>query len=231
MGTEDRDWYRESPTETSGRGRRGPSGGFVVALAAVAVVGAAVFLGARQQGHTGLAVQLPGGEPVVLVEPSLYAENDPWRSYLADERTCPGGEDASAPLARQLETMRCLIDYARGRLDLGGLPVDPLLSRSATLKGRDIERCEVFAHAPCGGDPSDVARQAGYVGSFGENLYIGDGPLGAPRPALDGWLNSDGHRANLLRPGWRVQSLYVAKLARFRDHRDATLWVSHFGDT
>jgi uncharacterized protein YkwD len=176
-------------------------------------------------------VQLPGGEPLVLVESPLYAENDRWRSYLADERTCPGGEDASAPLALQLETMRCLIDYARSRRNVGSLPVDPLLSRSATLKGQDIERCAVFAHAPCGGDPSDVARQAGYAGSFGENLYIGDGRLGAPRPALDGWLNSDGHRANLLRPGWRVQSLYVAKLPRFRDHRDATLWVSHFGDT
>jgi uncharacterized protein YkwD len=216
-------------TDSDSRPRR-PSRGFLLALAACAVAAAGLLVG-LQRGNRGLAVQLPGGEPVVLVQPPLYAENDPWRSYLADERTCPGGEDEAAPLQRQLETMTCLIDYARGVHGLRGLPIHARLSQSAALKGEEIQRCEVFAHAPCGGDPSDVARQAGYSGAFGENLYIGDGRLGAPRPALDGWLNSDGHRDNLLRPDWRVQSLYVAKLPRFRDHRDATLWVSHFGDT
>ncbi len=210
--------------------RRGPSRGFLVALLAIAVVSAGLLAMARHHGRTGLAVQLPGGEPVVLVEPSLYAKNDRWTSYLADESTCPGGEDAQAPPARQLDTMLCLVDYARARHGLAELRIHPRLSHSAALKGREIERCQTFAHAPCGGDPSDVARQAGYEGSFGENLYIGDGRLGAPRPALDGWLNSDGHRENLLRPDWRVQSLYVAKLPRFRDYRNATLWVSHFGD-
>jgi uncharacterized protein YkwD len=214
----------------TGPGRRGPSRGFLVALAAMALVATGVVLAGRHEGRTGLSVQLPGGEPIVLVDEPLYPEHDPWRSYLADERTCPGGEDAGAPLQQQVDTMLCLIDHARTRHGVGRLPVNHLLSRSAALKGEDIERCEVFAHSPCGGDPSDVARRAGYAGGFGENLYIGDGRLGAPRPALDGWLNSPTHRANLFRPEWRAQSLYVAKLPRFRDHRRATLWVSHFGD-
>jgi hypothetical protein len=211
-------------------GRRGPSRGFLLTLAVIAVAAVGVLVAARAHGRTGLAVQLPGGAPIVLVEPPLYAKNDPWLSYLADERTCPGGEDEGAAITQQLETMLCLIDHARLVHGLRGLPVHPRLSQSAALKGRAIQRCQVFAHAPCGGDPSDVARQAGWEGSFGENLYIGDGRLGAPRPALDGWLNSAAHRENLLRPDWLVQSLYIAKLPRFRDHRDATLWVSHFGD-
>jgi uncharacterized protein YkwD len=214
----------------TGSARRAPSRDFLVTLAAIALVFTGVVLVARHHGRTGLSVQLPGGEPVVLVEEPLYAKDDPWRPYLADEQTCPGGEDAGAPLQEQVETMLCLIDHARARRGVGPLPVNHRLSRSAELKGQEIERCEVFAHSPCGGDPSDVARRAGYEGSFGENLYIGDGRLGAPRPALDGWLNSPGHRENLFRPDWRVQSLYVSNVQRFRQYRKATLWVSHFGD-
>jgi uncharacterized protein YkwD len=214
----------------SERRRRGPSRGFLVTLGVVAVVFGAVVLVGRHEGREGLSVQLPGGQPITLVDEPLYPAHDPWRPYLADEQTCPGGEDADAPLTAQLDTMVCLIDHARALRGLRTLPISATLSRSAQLKGGDIQRCETFAHAPCGGDPSGVAAEAGYEGTFGENLYIGDGRLGAPRPALDGWLNSPSHRENLLRPEWRVQSLYVAKIERFRDHRNATLWVSHFGD-
>jgi uncharacterized protein YkwD len=229
VGIESRDWYREAPNEAARRPR--PSTGFLVALAALAV--AAVALGFHVAGHesrSGIRLGFGVGPTVTVVEAPLYARNDQWTSYLADERTCPGGEDADAPLDRQLETMRCLVDYARARRGLSTLPVSPLLSMAARLKGAEIERCETFAHAPCGGDAGQVARAAGYRGGFGENLYIAEGRSGAARPALDGWLNSSGHRENLFRPEWRVQSLYVAKLPRFREYRSATLWVSHFGD-
>ena len=229
MGIESRDWYREGPTEAARR--RGPSRGFLAALALLAV--AAVALGvhvAGRHGETGIRIGFGVGPQVTIVEPPLYPRNDPWQAYLAEEESCPGGEDADAPLDRQLETMRCLVDHARARRGLSTLPVSPALGVAARLKGADIERCGRFAHAPCGGDAGDVARTAGYRGSFGENLAIAEGRLGAPRPALDGWLNSPHHRENLFRPEWRVQSLYVAKLPRFHEYRDATLWVSQFGD-
>jgi uncharacterized protein YkwD len=125
--------------------------------------------------------------------------------------------------------MVCLINYARSRAGLVSLALSPTLAGSARLKGDEILRCEVFAHSPCGDDPSAGVRSLGYAGAFGENLYIADGRDGAPRVALDHWLNSPAHRANLLRPEWRVQSLYVVKVVAFRQYRGATLWVSHFG--
>jgi uncharacterized protein YkwD len=160
----------------------------------------------------------------------LYASDDPWRGYLADEQTCPGGEDPSRAVADQADTMICLVNYARAHAGLGALVVSPTLSESARLKGEEILRCGTFAHSPCGDDPSADVRRLGYQGSFGENLYVADGRSGAPRVALDQWLNSPGHRENLLRPDWRVQSIYVVKVARFGNYRGATLWVSHFGD-
>jgi uncharacterized protein YkwD len=191
----------------------------VVALLALAAAGGIAALG-----------RLGGDADPPLPAERLYAANDPWRQYLADERTCPGGEDAAAPLEHQALTMVCLINFARTRRGLTPLGVDLRLSESSLLKSEQIRRCRVFAHAPCGGDAGEVARRAGYAGSFGENLYLADGRQGAPRVALDGWLNSPRHRENLFRPRWRVHSLAVVKIDRFLAYRHATLWVSQFGD-
>jgi len=168
--------------------------------------------------------------PVTVDGQPLYALDDPWKPYLADEATCPGGANQAAPPQQQVETMVCLIDYARQRAGLTRLPVAGRLSTSARMKGDEILRCGVFAHSPCGDEPSAGIRSLGYSGSFGENLYVADGAFAAPRVALDRWLNSPGHRENLLRPGWRVQSVYVVKVPRFREYRNGELWVSHFGD-
>jgi uncharacterized protein YkwD len=160
----------------------------------------------------------------------LYAKGDPWVAYLADERTCPGAESTTAPLAQQAETMVCLIDYARRVHGLAPLLVAPILSAAAKLKGDRIVRCGNFDHAPCGPNSLDVANEVDYLGAWGENLYIAEGRFGAPRPALDGWLNSPEHRENLFHADWRIQSIYVTKPGSFPGFRDSTLWVSEFGD-
>jgi uncharacterized protein YkwD len=180
--------------------------------------------------HRDLALGFAPGLTLPLKRAPLYAANDPWKSYLADEQTCPNAEDLTAPLHEQALTMICLINHARRGRGLTTLPVSAQLSTAVQLKGAEIIRCKVFAHAPCGGDAHDVAVQAGFVGGWGENIYIADGRWGAPRPALDGWLNSPGHRENLFRPEWQVQSVYVVKLDAFPGFKSPTLWVSEFGD-
>jgi uncharacterized protein YkwD len=225
VGVEDRDWYR-----AEARPSRWP---WLAAVAVLLLVGAwagqqAGWLPLGREGSLGIGAG-PLRGPTVEERP-LYAADDPWLAYLADERRCPGGEDTSRPLAEQVETMVCLIDYARARAGLGPVALSPTLSRSAQLKGEEIVRCGVFAHAPCGGEADAAVRALGYRGSFGENLYVADGPFAAPRPALDGWLNSPGHRENLFRTQWRVHSVHARKVPRFREYRDATIWVSQFGD-
>jgi uncharacterized protein YkwD len=105
------------------------------------------------------------GLSISIKKAPLYAANDPWKAYLADERTCPNAEDLNAPLHEQALTMICLINHARRGRGLSELPVSPQLSEAASLKGAEIVRCQVFAHAPCGGDAHDVAVQAGFNGS------------------------------------------------------------------
>lgn len=234
MGVADRDWYREEPSR---RRRLAPWFTVVGALGVVAV-GAALAHGSplvrpsadpEDVVHRDVSVGVGPGLEIPIQKAPLYARNDRWSRYLAGDASCPAAEDLDVPLPGQAATMICLINHARVVRGLSILPVASQLSRAARLKGQEIERCKNFAHAPCGGDAHDVAVRAGFRGTWGENLYIADGRYGAPRPALDAWLNSPVHRQILFRREWRVQSVYVVKLVRFPGFRSPTLWVSEFG--
>ena len=239
MGVDERDRHRAEP---EGPGRASLVPALLVVLAVVAGLGLAagarnVLVGdeptfevARWEARVGTgSALLPGLPAPGLYRESLYVPNDRWTAYLADESTCPGGERTDLPLDRQANVMACLIDFARRQRGLAPLTTVDVLNGSALVKTNRVVRCQAFAHAACGDDPASDARTAGYHGPFGENLYVADGRLGAPRVALDGWLNSPGHRTNLFRPQWRFQGIAVQRIERFGQYRDAALWVHQFG--
>jgi uncharacterized protein YkwD len=161
---------------------------------------------------------------------SPYAADDPWRDWLADEQACPGGESTTLSSGQQLQVMRCLMNYARRRQGLSLLTVSTQLSASSGLKAAAIARCGTFEHAACGRPADEGARGLGVHGGFGENLYVAEGPLRAPRVALDGWLNSPGHRENLFWPTWKTAGIALLQGATFGRFRDSTIWVMQFGD-
>jgi len=171
-----------------------------------------------------------GDRSLTLSTASLYAENDPWKAYLASESVCPGGERTDLPIARQVAAVACLVNFARKRQGLRELDVRSVLNGGSARKAKAIIRCENFAHDPCGGDWTSAVRSTGYAGVFGENLYIASGRWGAPRVAVDAWLNSAPHRANLFRRAWREQGLAVLSRESFHGSRDVSVWVSVLGD-
>lgn len=178
----------------------------------------------REPGHHPQQLGFPG------VKPRLYAKDDEWASYLAPESVCPGGEDAEAAEAEQERTMLCLINFARLRAGRNPLKASPVLSLAASFKARDIVKCREFTHTACGKDAHAVANEAGYPPvSWGENLYMGPGARGAPRPAMDGWLNSPHHRENLLDPVWTEQGIAVREAKHFQYGSNSAVWASEFG--
>ena len=181
-------------------------------------------LGAVRAATTG------GQRLLTLSTTSLYAKNDPWMSYLASESTCPGGERTDLPVARQVATVACLVNFARTRRGLRVLPVALILSQASEQKAQAMIKCEGFEHNPCRGDWTHAVRSAGYSGAFGENLYLATGRWGAPRVAVDAWLNSSSHRKNLFRREWRRQGLALVPGATFGPYRNVSLWVSVLGD-
>jgi hypothetical protein len=170
-----------------------------------------------------------GDRVLMLSTVSLYANNDAWKSYLASEKVYPGGEPTDLPPARQIVTVACLVNFARERRGLRSLSVRSTLELASAEKAKETFRCANFAHNPCGGDWRDAVWSTGYVGVVGESLYLASGRWGAPRVAVDAWLNSPLHRQNLFGTKWRDQGLTVPPKENFGSYRGVVLWVSVFG--
>jgi uncharacterized protein YkwD len=234
MGIPDPDWRQ--PNEPPRRSRLN-SIVLLVALSAVLVaVGGVkwVRLSEKEMSSQSRTADikfsiLPGLPELTIRKGSLYPTNDPWKSYLASEQTCPGGERADLPLSEQADMMVCLINYARQHRGLPALSTAPLLNSTSLQKAGKIVRCNEFAHNACGDDPAADVRAADYYGAWGENLYLGEGRLGAPRVALDGWLNSSEHRENLFQPGWHTEGLAVMTAEHVGEYSHVAIWVNQFG--
>jgi uncharacterized protein YkwD len=243
MGLESRDWYREESRRASTRSPRVSLGaGFAAACICALLLVLSPTVRAR------LGFELPFGLERVTTRETpgalafrpwpmraaparpLYAKDDPWRAWLADERTCPGGEDADRSAASQTLTLLCLANYARQRERLRPLSLSRVLSKAAAVKAADIERCGKFEHKACGKPAAQAARDVGYGGSFGENLYVANGPFVVPRVALDQWLNSPGHRENLFRPEWRTIGIALRSDVDVEQFRSSVVWVNEFGE-
>lgn len=69
--------------------------------------------------------------------------------------------------------------------------------------------------------PRDRTNQQGYIGAIGENLAGGQQTLDG---AIDGWLNSPGHRATLLSDKFVEFGLAVARVPADRKSRYGIYW-------
>jgi uncharacterized protein YkwD len=75
---------------------------------------------------------------------------------------------------------------------------------------------DYFGHvSPSGADPLARIRRSGYLGqsgsyAIGENIAAATGSLATPAATVNSWMNSAGHRANILNPAFRDTGLGVA---------------------
>lgn len=95
-----------------------------------------------------------------------------------------------------------VISWTNNQRRLNGSPAalkqNALLNNAAKVKLNDLFAKQYFEHiSPSGVGPSDLARQAGYAYiSIGENLALGD--FESDQALVQDWMNSPGHRANIL---------------------------------
>lgn len=125
-----------------------------------------------------------------------------------------------------------LMNSTRAHYGLSALNLSPRLVHSAALKAADIQRCGVFSHTPCGVSFARTFQQVGYFRgrvAVGENLYWAQGSLGSPSAAINAWLNSPPHRANLLGRGWRQAGIAVVHAQSLFGRSDVWLYVLQFG--
>ena len=179
--------------------------------------------------HVSLAVCVAALTAAALLASVARGATDPWAAYLAPAGTCPGEDDAAAPVARQAATIGCLVNWARAQRRRGRLLEKPALERAAALKGRVVASCGQFSHTPCGTDVSAAVRRAGYrFAVFGENLFAGPWGRVTPREVVAAWLWSPPHRANLLASRFRDLGVAPARAPGLLGAGDAVVWTAAF---
>jgi uncharacterized protein YkwD len=73
-------------------------------------------------------------------------------------------------------------------------------SIAALNHAQDMAVNDYFSHTGLNGStPTDRAKQAGYNGNCGENIAAGQF---TPQEVMNGWMNSPGHRSNILNPDY-----------------------------
>jgi hypothetical protein len=94
-------------------------------------------------------------------------------------------------------------------------------------KAKDMIAKQYFAHkSPDGITVSDLANIHGYAYSLiGENSALGD--FVSSRDVLNGWMNSPGHRANILKKGYT--EIGVAAIMGAYEGRQVWYAVQEFG--
>ena len=90
-----------------------------------------------------------------------------------------------------------LVNSARAKENLAPLKLNSALSNVAQAKSEDMQKNNYFDHtSPTYGSPFDMMKKFGisYL-SAGENIAKGQKTAEA---VVNAWLNSEGHRANIL---------------------------------
>lgn len=102
-------------------------------------------------------------------------------------------------LARTAADVVELTNRERARAGLPPLAVDPVLTTAAQAHSADMIARAFYSHtSPDGSQPWDRAAAAGSTRrSIGENIACGQR---SPAEVVEGWMNSPGHRANILKP-------------------------------
>jgi len=99
----------------------------------------------------------------------------------------------------------CLLNRERASRNIPKLDRSKPLQRAAQRHNDYMQNHRCFSHQ-CSGEAalSTRLRNVGWLTggltswSYGENIARGGGHLGTPRSIVNAWMNSSGHRANIL---------------------------------
>ena len=123
------------------------------------------------------------------------------------------GEDSAA----EIQALVDLVNETRADAGLSPVALDEALSACAAIRAEEI--IERFEHTrPDGRDCFSVLSDSGFTyRRVGENIAYG---YPTAESVMDGWMNSAGHRANILESGY----------SRIGVGRSGTRWVQLFAD-
>ena len=154
-----------------------------------------------------------GTSEIIAANPQIRNAN---LIYPGDVLTIPTLD--TSVRAYEQEVIR-LVNVERAKYGLKPLTEDWELSRVARYKSQDMHDRRYFDHnSPTYGTPFQMMKAFGLsYRSAGENIAMG---YRTPQAVVTGWMNSSGHRANILNSSYtKIGVGYVA---------DGNYWTQQF---
>jgi uncharacterized protein YkwD len=148
---------------------------------------------------------------------------EPERAEAASKvRTCGGGTIKLN--AKEERTLRLHSRERRSR-GLRALCVHPKLTKAARAHSSDMIKKDYFGHGSVG----RRLKRHGYTWRvYGENIAGGTGRYASPGNAFRRWMNSSGHRTNILDRRFREIGIGTAT-GTYKGHRGYTMYTVDFG--
>jgi uncharacterized protein YkwD len=145
--------------------------------------------------------------------------------------TSPTAESPNLPSSGNSFINRVLELTNAQRLQAGAVPLtlNSKLNNSAQAHSEDMALHDFFAHKGSNGSSmGDRAKASGYQFSrLGENIAAG---YATPEDVVQGWMNSPGHRANILNPSYREIGIGYYYLANDTGNvNEHFYWTQDFG--
>ena len=155
-----------------------------------------------------------------LNKPSTTPEQKP-DSTLNKPSTTPE-QNPSTDFSSYQQQVLDLVNDERTKRGISALTLDSSLSSVATKKSQDMVNKNYFDHtSPTYGSPFDMMKQfrVSYR-TAGENIAKGQK---TPKEVVTSWMNSEGHRKNILNPNFTNLGVGIAK-----DSKGTTYWTQMF---
>jgi uncharacterized protein YkwD len=141
----------------------------------------------------------------------------------ADPTPAPPVSSPPAGMSPEESAVFDLVNSERAKAGCASLSANPILNQVARAHSEDMAVNGYFSHtSPDGRSPFDRMRDAGYAGRMmGENIAAGQPTAQA---VMDAWMNSAGHRANILNCGFQDIGIGFSRGGSFGFY-----WTQDFG--
>jgi uncharacterized protein YkwD len=173
---------------------------------------------------------IAGAVPITPESTEAAAGEQPLPHCENDSMAIDAGTRASAEAATV-----CVLNKVRRRNGRRSLKQNSQLYSSAQAHATDMVQKQYFSHTSASGRSSTARiKSTGYLSGVstwqvGENIAWGSGAFSTPRAIVQSWMNSAGHRRNIMERSYREAGLAIVVGAPEQVGLSAGTYAHNFG--
>ena len=205
--------------------------------------GAKAVIPAATEGRLGPAGKITAGQREQILErsgkisPDADKPTKAQKNGVAAAAQCADSETTPSEgnLGAMAQSVLCLVNAERADAGLAALTQNGQLDQAAQGMADEMVAKVFFSHeTPDGRNLADRVEPTGYIPNsddwvLGENLAWGSGALSTPRAIVNGWMNSEGHRKNILDGSYKEVGLGTKMGSPSPSAKGGTVFVHNFG--